>query len=1234
MTPTTPAQTAVADANSVDAAKARHADEAAAIKARRAQAYPASADMQGAPLAGLALSGGGIRSATFCLGLIRGLAQNGILRRFDYLSTVSGGGYVGASVGRLISVLGIDAAEKQLAAGESQILAWLRRNGRYLTPSGARDLGMAIATLMRSGFSTHFELGLFALLVGLLAILPHIVQTQFALFDADTWQQWRSAWWPLALGFWLLAAPGAMLAFWPMRDRGIARAAEWPELRLLTVLTAAATLVSAYFVVSSYGKTQGLIGPLSASYILGLVSLGALVRVLFLQLRLYRQDKQGAPISFILAEQRHRLTLVLKRINSAVLALLLLGLLDALSYWLAYQVAENGPSLTWLTSGLGIGGLLAVVLRNVSDPVQKAMASSDGLRARWLPWLINLLGIGLGLLVVYTWTVLLQWLVFITDDVLILQNLSPILCALEILIALLIWFLFTRKHCETVNASSLHGFYRSRLIRAYVSVGNPKRFHKLHAKFSGRIERESESVTDVVQDDDVALSEYRPEDQGGPIHLISACLNQTIDDHGALYNADRKGAAIIANARGFEIGPTEAAAMQADVDASTLGQWVAISGAAASPGAGSNTTSGWAMLLFLVGARLGYWMKAILAPVAPRKNTEWMTRRLAKLSRDVLNSKPGLLVSEALASFAGRTGHWWYLSDGGHFENTGVYALLKREVPFILLADCGADPKYVFEDLENLIRKARIDFDAEIEVYPRAEAEQFLSRFDADLCVLAPEQMLDNHSKRGVLLARICYRHSDPTQHKLGTLLIVKPNLHQALDNDVLGYARRNPGFPQQSTADQFFDEAQWESYQRLGEDFGRALTDARLGKLPEWHKPWPIARPIQTLRHVPVALADDEPEAVPYWRRGVAAAALGTTLSLGALGGIVLPLWQGVDAWQKERVAQADASKVKLDAATMRYAEIKNDVDGVLVGLAATHAAAPAAADLDSGKARKLREVYDTISGGQTEPDLMSALKKVQNACGVRNDSCNDNAPAVQMCNAVCVADLSNSINDYWGVPKKASELEKNWQVGLAISVWQLVGGSYALNRSPAPPESPPPSEQSALPPPAISQAEPSAEPAPSPPPPPPAPQSKSANALQACRDGNRPLTLYIQIYDEGMRANAEGIGQKLKGMAPDQDIENFVRVARVENVVDSANLRGKKPATAWPQPTLIVHRPEQDMPCATVLATQLNTILRPPYPKSGDSLVDVRKLPASFNSTRHVFELWLPPVKAAVKQ
>src|SRR5688572_249386 len=48
------------------------------------------------PLVGLAISGGGIRSATFALGVLETLRRCNVLRRIDYLSTVSGGGYIGA----------------------------------------------------------------------------------------------------------------------------------------------------------------------------------------------------------------------------------------------------------------------------------------------------------------------------------------------------------------------------------------------------------------------------------------------------------------------------------------------------------------------------------------------------------------------------------------------------------------------------------------------------------------------------------------------------------------------------------------------------------------------------------------------------------------------------------------------------------------------------------------------------------------------------------------------------------------------------------------------------------------------------------------------------------------------------------------------------------------------------------------------------------------------------------
>ena len=54
------------------------------------------ASQPGAGRTALCLSGGGIRSATFALGVVQGLARRGLLGAFDYLSTVSGGGYLGS----------------------------------------------------------------------------------------------------------------------------------------------------------------------------------------------------------------------------------------------------------------------------------------------------------------------------------------------------------------------------------------------------------------------------------------------------------------------------------------------------------------------------------------------------------------------------------------------------------------------------------------------------------------------------------------------------------------------------------------------------------------------------------------------------------------------------------------------------------------------------------------------------------------------------------------------------------------------------------------------------------------------------------------------------------------------------------------------------------------------------------------------------------------------------------
>src|SRR5207245_2496996 len=90
------------------------------------------------PLVGLALSGGGIRSATFNLGLLQALARHDLLERCDYLSTVSGGGYIGACLASLTATAG-DVAQRNFPLAVSTEadrpeVKWVRAHSEYLAP--------------------------------------------------------------------------------------------------------------------------------------------------------------------------------------------------------------------------------------------------------------------------------------------------------------------------------------------------------------------------------------------------------------------------------------------------------------------------------------------------------------------------------------------------------------------------------------------------------------------------------------------------------------------------------------------------------------------------------------------------------------------------------------------------------------------------------------------------------------------------------------------------------------------------------------------------------------------------------------------------------------------------------------------------------------------------------------------------------------------------------------------
>jgi hypothetical protein len=291
-----------------------------------------------------------------------------------------------------------------------------------------------------------------------------------------------------------------------------------------------------------------------------------------------------------------------------------------------------------------------------------------------------------------------------------------------------------------------------------------------------------------------------------------------------------------------------------------LGAWVGISGAAFSTGLGTRTSLGLSILLGLANVRLGYWWDSGVNPrwraVAARRGGDLRKgqgRRpwpLRDRRRSLLPwpKKPfavqGFLVDELLARFPGTARSHWYLSDGGHFENMGGYELIRRRLPLAVIIDAEADPDYTYGGLANLVRKARLDLGAEIDFMSPKEIDRELPPEVA--CHVGsvdqlrrgrwtvegekapgqrPAGKFEEADRTGrclvhAALARVRYLDDDTESR----LLYIKPSLLGDEPEDVLDYHRQHDAFPQETTADQFFDEAQWESYRRLGQHIAEKL--------------------------------------------------------------------------------------------------------------------------------------------------------------------------------------------------------------------------------------------------------------------------------------------------------------------------------------------------------------------------------------------------------------------------
>jgi len=867
---------------------------------------------------GLAFSGGGIRSATFALGLAQALAAKRLFPQIDYLSTVSGGGYTGAFLGSLFLPRTADlavpdplpreapqaAAESALAAAERaerlltdppnataasirvgapgedttifHPLRWLRENGRYLTPSGAKDLLFMTAFYLRSLVGVHYVLA-----VALTGAVLAVYLARVGLHVAG--QAIGGGVAPRLDGLdWDLAVVGDALAWW------------WSPILWLVPLVAAAVcgpLVLAYWLVFRQERAGRLsaeeratkLGPywvLVASlafgvllarfdrwdnpvvFLLGYGAYLAIATLLAQRFWLARMLKPGEDWTYTSAVARVRLKLT--QALTATLALLAAvaacGFVDSFGQTLFVAWLRNRPGeLAALASG---GGAIAVALafaRKLGEAVgadatawKKRLARLQKLVALVVA-LAALAAIAALLVAFVQWVVWSPWLA----ELRVKPQARLATAHFALLIGLaLAWALLAalvRESLGFLNNSTFHRFYCARLVRTFLGAANFRRlarFHEaLHAPLASQSDARALFVSESHPDDEVALRSYYAGNSAGPLHLVCATVNETLSQTSNLVREDRKGVALTVGPSGInvddrfhrwaqplhEIGSrlqfadlpappdTAGAGAREDYDRQTrcerlaLGAWAAISGAAVSTGLGRMSSAGFSMLAWLVNARLAYW---------------WLpAAKMSTQQRESLLKTFDLVRQELTGGFYGRRGLRWNLSDGGHFENTAVYELLRRRAALVVCADNGADPDYGFNDLHNLVRRARIDFGAEIEFLAEAELAAFVGRLghtEAARWFGTIEQFRDpaRRGDRCALAARVRYATGADGLARAALLIVVKPAVPDFAPLDVKLYACRQPAFPQQSTGDQFFDEGQWESYRKLGEAIGLRLFD------------------------------------------------------------------------------------------------------------------------------------------------------------------------------------------------------------------------------------------------------------------------------------------------------------------------------------------------------------------------------------------------------------------------
>jgi len=923
------------------------AEEEQRIKAWRKNRGVPEGDGDGRlDLIGLAFSGGGIRSATFNLGVLQALAKLEILRYVDYLSTVSGGGYIGGWLTSMLHRLGANGmkvVEDGLDPDQvnednlpQKAIAHLRAYSNYLTPK-VSALSADTWSLF-SIWSRNTLLNLVTLVAGIAAL---ILFGRFVGLNTMVHQKWTGGIvWPLvAFGFAAVTLALTLKERLPRRfckDSGVQQLVVLPALAGAVLMTfevyahpiedwlPGGVVLSVLFIVLQvlagfwgwflHHHEQKIAAVLNALLQLGVATVSGFVTIwLFYAVSFGVQHFEGKPFAP---------WLVLTIGPPAMLAAVSLGFIvnvglmgrdipDSTREWLGrlgawamiygtgwllfFSVAFLGPlglkagwsafanwakatvTLAWV--GTTMGSLLAAKSAKTGGEQSGGIMNLVALAGPWvfLVGFVSLIGLGVHELTIEpvkeapavsasakgtvtvaqtgsTTTVTFdsqssQQKVEVSPwdqywDEMNAQVRSSLLWTnpylhgdiswykglLEVMLLAVVVSLVMAWRVD-INEFSLHHFYKNRLVRCY--LGASRR----------REDRDANPFTNFDLKDDFPLNHLDDPHFSGPFPIINATLNLSSGRN--LAWQERKGASFIftplysgydtgrdasgtSASRRMRVGgdaggdsarlgyyptqlvaktrhePETAADAGADAaaaprfahDGILLGTAVAISGAAANPNQGYHTSTAVAFLMSVFNVRLGWWLGNPVGPAAS-------------------SSSPTFGLGYTLAELFGTTSSdsaFVNLSDGGHFDNMGLYELVRRWCRYIILCDAEQDEGLGFGGLSTVIRMCRTDFGAEITINLSQIARK-------------PDNKPENFSGCHYAVGDITY--SDGTK---GRLVYLKSSLTGNDEPaDILGYHNKVVQFPHESTADQWFDESQFESYRALGYHIAdKALGDGR----------------------------------------------------------------------------------------------------------------------------------------------------------------------------------------------------------------------------------------------------------------------------------------------------------------------------------------------------------------------------------------------------------------------